>query len=501
MAKDIVDVAIGEIGYREGANNDTKYGKWIGQNHAPWCHEFVSWCAYKAGESAAVPKTASTTTGMEWFKNKGLFKYKGKYTPKRGDIVYFKTGRSHVGIVEKVSGSTLHTVEGNSGNVVKRCAYPLSNGTITGYGVPNYKGSASGSSNKTDSKNELQALRRVLNRKNGTATKVEGKEVSLGRPEADILLQVQNGKKVFELPVKGELQLILERKGTPGRLTFTSKYDKKFPVVEGNAVTLTVNGTKVFFGFIFTRSVSKDGWVDYTAYDQLRYLKNKDTRVIKKKRADQIIKKIAQDFSLKTGTLANTGYTMSMVEDNATLFDIIEDALDNTVMQKGTLFVLYDKVGKLTLSKVSSLKVNSCLVDEETGEDFTYTTTVDNEVYNQIKLIYENKKTGKYDVYMAKDSKNINKWGVLQFLDKIDSPDVGKLKAKCLLKCYNKVNKTLSIDGVMGNPKVFAGCMIPVNFNIFDLKVASYMIVEKVTHKISNGKYVMDLEVSGSGFN
>ena len=60
---------------------------------------------------------------------------------------------------------------------------------------------------------------------------------------------------------------------------------------------------------------------------------------------------------------------MSMVEDNATLFDIIQDALDNTVMQKGTLYVLYDKVGKLTLSKVSSLKVNACLIDQETGED------------------------------------------------------------------------------------------------------------------------------------
>lgn len=500
MAKDIVDVAIGEIGYKEGKNNDTKYGKWMGQNNAPWCHEFVSWCAYKAGESAAVPKTASTDTGMAWFKKKGLFKYKGKYTPKRGDIVYFKTGRSHVGIVEKVSGSTLHTVEGNSGDSVKRRTYPLSNGTITGYGVPSYKGS--GSSNKKDSKNELKELRKILKKKStGNVKSYEGEAVySENNYSTEILLQVQNGKNLFEVPVKGELQLVQERKGTPGRLTFTAMYNKDFKIVEGNAVTLTVGKAKMFFGFIFTRKVSKDGWVEYTAYDQLRYLKNKDTRVIKKKRADQIIKKIAQDFSLKTGTLANTGYTMSMVEDNATLFDIIQDALDNTVMQKGTLYVLYDKIGKLTLSKVSSLKVNACLIDQETGEDFTYQTTIDNEVYNQIKLIYENKKTGKYDVYMAKDSKNINKWGVLQFLDKIDSPDVGKLKAKCLLKCYDSVAKTLSIDGVIGNTKVFAGCMVPVNLKIHNLDVASYMIVEKVTHRISNGKYVMDLDVSGSGF-
>lgn len=104
MAKDIVDIAISQLGYKEGAGNNTKYGKYTGANMAPWCHSFVSWCAYKAGESRAVPKTASTDTGMAWFKKKGRFKKKGSYKPKRGDIVYFKTGRSHVGIVEKQKG-------------------------------------------------------------------------------------------------------------------------------------------------------------------------------------------------------------------------------------------------------------------------------------------------------------------------------------------------------------------------------------------------------------
>ena len=49
MAKDIVDVAIAEIGYSETGNNSTKYGKWYGMNGAAWCHMFVSWCANQAG--------------------------------------------------------------------------------------------------------------------------------------------------------------------------------------------------------------------------------------------------------------------------------------------------------------------------------------------------------------------------------------------------------------------------------------------------------------------
>ena len=151
MARDIIDIAAAEIGYRETGNNQTKYGAWFGMNGAAWCHMFASWCADQAGADGLVPKTASTTTGMNWFIQKGQFKYKGSYTPKRGDFIYFKTGRSHVGLVESCSGGTVYTIEGNSSDQVKRRSYPLSEGTITGYGVPNYHNLNSGSSKKEGS--------------------------------------------------------------------------------------------------------------------------------------------------------------------------------------------------------------------------------------------------------------------------------------------------------------------------------------------------------------
>ena len=42
---DIVDMAISQLGYTEGPNNDTKYGDWYGLPNQPWCAMFVSWCA------------------------------------------------------------------------------------------------------------------------------------------------------------------------------------------------------------------------------------------------------------------------------------------------------------------------------------------------------------------------------------------------------------------------------------------------------------------------
>lgn len=511
MAKDIVDVAIGEIGYREQGNNRTKYGAWYGMNGAAWCHMFVSWCASQAGVPASVvPKTSLCSSGMSWFQKKGLFKYKGKYTPKRGDIIYFKSaGASHVGIVERCSGNTVHTIEGNTSDKVARRSYPLDAARITGYGVPKYgalnstSGVSSGTekSSKKSSETELKYLKKILEKKKPAVESFKGAVTETGKlPDGGATILAGKGKKVFEVPAEDGLKIVWERKGTPGKLTFNAMYENKFKLSEGDNVTVAVDGTNIFSGFVFTRQMSKDGMMSYTVYDQLRYLKNKDTMIYRKKTADQVVKMVADKFLLSCGKLAETGYKMSKIEDDATLFDIIQNALDETLMVKGKVYVLYDKAGKIRLSDVSSMKVNASLVDEETGEDFTYKTTIDSEVYNQVKLIYENKKKGTYDLYMAKHSKNINKWGVLQYTGKIDSPDIGKLKANALLKLYNRRRRSLAVSGVIGNKNVRAGSLVPVILDLQDMKVANYMMVEKVTHIFNNRRHSMDLVLSGGDF-
>ena len=45
----VVDVARAEVGYQEGPNNDSKYGKWYGLNNQSWCAMFVSWCFNEVG--------------------------------------------------------------------------------------------------------------------------------------------------------------------------------------------------------------------------------------------------------------------------------------------------------------------------------------------------------------------------------------------------------------------------------------------------------------------
>lgn len=143
-----INIALGEVGYEEmdaegntgTSGNYTKYGEWYGINPGAWCAMFVSWCANQAGVSTTViPKYASVSIGMEWYKERGLFKYKEEYTPKAGDIMFMKSnGASHTGIVLYCDGKTLWTVEGNSSDKCALRKYDVNNAKITGYGTPEW---------------------------------------------------------------------------------------------------------------------------------------------------------------------------------------------------------------------------------------------------------------------------------------------------------------------------------------------------------------------------
>lgn len=175
---DIVNIARSQIGYQEGGssselsgevkggNNYTEYGKWYGLQDM-WCAMFVSWCAYVAGvPTSVVPKHSFTVEGLNKFIANGRAYTRaqvasGTYTPKGGDIIYFKSSRNtnktnHVGIVTSYSGTTVYTIEGNTssatistnGGAVCSKSYDISNTYIVYICNPNYS-SDSGTSTPT----------------------------------------------------------------------------------------------------------------------------------------------------------------------------------------------------------------------------------------------------------------------------------------------------------------------------------------------------------------
>ena len=323
--------------------------------------------------------------------------------------------------------------------------------------------------------------------------------------KVELIVGNENGSKLYQPAVEGRVEWSTERRGTPGKLTFKVVKDKKLDFSEGSPVRLCVDKKKVFYGFVFKQQRSSDDIITVTAYDQLRYLKNKDTKTYEKKTASQFIRMIAEDCGLNVGILEDTGYVISSrIEENTSFFEMIENALDQTLTNTKEMFVLYDDFGKLTLKNISNMFVveneKYFMIDDETASNFDYSSSIDDDTYNKIKLIYDNEDSGKREVYIAQDGTNMNRWGVLQYFDTLSKGENGQAKADALLSLYNKKTRNLKISNAFGDVRIRAGSMIIVKLNLGDMKLKNFMLVEKVTHTFQEEEHWMDLTLRGGDF-
>lgn len=344
-----------------------------------------------------------------------------------------------------------------------------------------------------------------------TLTSTNGDEVATAQQVVKLFLspdvKVPAGCKIIQhnstiqFPVVKEgARLTLERKGTPGKLEFTVVKGPGLNFAEGDPVKLTVNGTAMFYGFVFKKKRDKGGTIDVVAYDQLRYLKNKDTITEEGLKASDLLKRIATDFRLNLGTVEDTGYTLeTIVEENQTLFDMIQSALDETLMNTKQLYVLYDDAGKLTLKNINTMKLN-LLIDEETGENFSYESSIDEQTYNKIKLAYNDEKTGKRELFIAQDGAKMNQWGVLQYFEEVQTKTGASAKADALLKLYDQKTRKLTIQNAFGDVRVRAGSAVVVALNLGDIVTNNYMVVNKVTHTFRGDEHMMELDLIGGEF-
>jgi len=118
--KAMLDATRSHLGYREGANNDTEFGRKFGANHVSWCDIFLSVCGDAAGERKAVGWQSYCPAHVDWFKGRGQWHGKSFWGVHRGDIVFWDWNANgeanHVEIVEGfTSGGAVVTIGGNTG--------------------------------------------------------------------------------------------------------------------------------------------------------------------------------------------------------------------------------------------------------------------------------------------------------------------------------------------------------------------------------------------------
>lgn len=224
--------------------------------------------------------------------------------------------------------------------------------------------------------------------------------------------------------------------------------------------------------------------------------KNKETYVFNGKRADQVLTQIAADFGLKCGSLENTGYAIpSMIEDGQTLFDIVLKALDHTLINTGKMFVLWDDFGSLRITDVEKSKLDLYVGDASLATGYSYETEIDSETYNKIKLVRDNKETGKRDVYIFQDSNNMKFWGVLQNYESVDEEmNEAQIKERGgqMLELYNRPKKTFEVKALL-DLSVRAGRALYIG--IEKVGVSSFFIVEEASSDLLKEEMTLKLKV------
>lgn len=315
----------------------------------------------------------------------------------------------------------------------------------------------------------------------------------------EVLIDNRNGT-VWDMPVSS-VEWKTGRIGKVGALDAKLVLEEplKHPINSGDIIRVMDGKEKVFYGYAFETNFSKNAAVSVKAYDQLRYLMYNDTFVFSTTTATAAIKKIASDVKLKIGNFEDTGYKVpGIIEDDKKALDVVAKFLDSTLIATNRNFVLFDNFGALDLRNIENMAIPAddfYIGEESLLFDFNYTKSIDKETYNRVKLVHDNKKTGKREVYIAQDSANIAKWGRLQEFQKVDE-NMTESQIKNLLdqliKLRNRETKSLKLE-CLGHWKIRAGSFVLIY--IEKLGIKEYFLVEECTHKWNEGVHTMNLEV------
>jgi hypothetical protein len=300
-------------------------------------------------------------------------------------------------------------------------------------------------------------------------------------------------------PVTQKVDYTTNRNGSAGKLTFTYLQEKPINITEGAKVLFYVDGKEIFLGFVFVIEQDRWGVVSVTAYDQLRYLKSKSSYSFVGKKLGEIIQQIATDMQLQTGILEDTGHVIhTLTKGNTECLDIIEYGLQVTQYNTGKTFVFYDDFGKLSLREAKNMTSDILIGNGSIATDYSYKSDIDSDTYNQVKLVRDNKETGQEDTYIFKDNTTIKKWGLLQKYVKVDEnlneAQINE-QGNIMAAYYDRVLKTISVDGVGGSPGLKAGAMATFKIkDVPELTSGYRLVLDKVKHTFSNGEHTMSVE-------
>jgi len=272
----------------------------------------------------------------------------------------------------------------------------------------------------------------------------------------------------------------------------------------------------MFLGYLFSVTMQDSDKFEAVFYDQTRYLRNTDVIVVKGMTASQLFEQICNgvilskdgkqyERKLKMGKVDASTYKLpAEVYEGKSLWDVMSEAIEQTLAYEKKMFVIRDNYGELEFRDIHNLESDFIIDADENALSYSYTVGIDNNTYTRARIGYENGSKGarEWGVVDAPDE-YVNQWGILQYYRLLKTPKkTEELEAMCkqALSAFCQPTREVQIT-CLGDLRISAGVGVLLRMDgIKAFEGMSAYYVASCTHEITNDKHVMTLVLATSNF-
>jgi hypothetical protein len=283
------------------------------------------------------------------------------------------------------------------------------------------------------------------------------------------------------------------------QLTFNTAYNdnRYFPQVsiEPGDTILLKNGAEIFRGTMVEESRNGVFERSFSCFDPAFYLnKSKEIFQCNKVKADVAIRQLCSIFRVTVGNIVSIPIVLKKIY-NSEISTIIKDILDTATKATGVKYRMEMRQGRLFIEKQTDLVIKGTF--QLAGIDYDLNASISNpsrkrsitDMKNSIKMVSNDRV-----VVTVKNQSLIDKYGLLQEIQDVDSSEIPKAKniGSNLLKDLGRILEENSLD-MMGYDNARSGRLIDVNEPITGM-IGRYLI-KSVNHTLDKGVHTMSLQL------
>ena len=260
---------------------------------------------------------------------------------------------------------------------------------------------------------------------------------------------------------------------------------------------LTEENVVVLKGIITDFEQSGANVFRYSGYDCGFYInQNEIIEQFKKIKISDAIKKLCKNYQIPVGNIPEMSATVTEIFKDKKLSDVFNQLIEYAI-SKGCIKDVYFTCAKglfevLKYETISDLTGNNSVfsaLSEKTINAPSIKVSMQ-ELKNRV-IVADNSDKNRKRVTVS-DSESINKYGLLQEVETIDTSKTNNLTkiAQDKLKSLNKLSKTISLS-MLGDYRMHKGIIMPIDCEMYGIK-GNFLIVNS-SHSINGQSEVVSV--------